>query len=87
MFNSIKIVIKNQWRYVRSSEPRDSPMYLLTYLVYAMFLNREKETFCRMQDYGSKTLFRMRCNLGVSTFYTQLLNLNPGDTFRQGTVG
>lgn len=62
-------------------------MYLLTYLVYAMFLNREKETFCRMQDYGSKTLFRMRCNLGVSTFYTQLLNLNPGDTFRQGTVG
>lgn len=87
MLNSMKIVIKNQWRYVRSSEPRDSMMYLLMYLVYAMFLNREKETFCRMQDYGSKTLFRMRCNLGVSTFYTQLLNLNPGDTFRQGTVG
>lgn len=84
MFNSIKIDI---YIYVRSSQSRDSPMYLLTYLVYAMFLNRKKETFCRMQDYGSKTLYRMRFNLGVSTFYTQLFNLNPGDTFRQGTAG
>lgn len=63
--------------------------YILTYSVYVMFLDRKRETFGRMQDYGSKTLFRMRCNLGVSTFYTLLyfLKLNPGDTVPQRIVG
>lgn len=39
---------------------------MLTSSVYAMSLNRKKEIFCKMQDYGNKTLFRMKFNLDVS---------------------